>query len=546
MMINSFLEALSIGILLPLFSLILNNSENNFISEHIFKIFSQYNFEPTIEFFLIMIITIFLLKYIFTIYFTKIQTSFLLNLKANLSTKIFEDYLYKSLQFHSNTSSSTMVRNINNEVGKYLNSYLSPILAYLLATFTISFIVLLLLIVNIESTLILILIFGIIHFIIIKAFSKYLKKIGELRQIHDKFSLRYIYEAVRTIIEVNLLGLQTYYKNKFYYHVDKIAIQGTMRSIIGIIPKIIFELTLLLLICYFIFYYSSNNLPLENLMEQLLIYATAAFRIMPSLNSITKSHQKIKFGLPSAELLASIFSNFSKKEIKNEFQKKTTPISFERIIKFENINFSYDEKNIIFKNFNFEIKKNETVGIIGKNGSGKSTLVKLFCGLLESGNGIVKVDDKIIDISSNEWKKLIGYIPQEINLIEGSILENICLGIKSSDCDQKKISKIIEIVELEDFIKSLSEGVQTEVGELGSRLSGGQKQKIGIARALYRNPEILIFDESTSSLDEISEQKFIENLNHKFTGKTKLIISHRPTALKYCNKVLKISLNNKE
>ncbi len=541
MVINSFLEAISIGMLIPLFSVILDSDSNNIVTTQIYSLLSSYGLEPKTEFFLISIIVIFLTKYLFTIYYTKVLTSFILDLRVSISSSIFKDYLYKSLKFHSNTSSATLLRNIDKEVGIFINNYLSPILSYILASLTIFFILVLLMLVNFKSTILLILIFGILYFLIIKSFSKKLVKIGELRQHHEKYSLKYIYEAIRTLIEVKLLELEDYYKNKYFFHSNRIAKQSTMRAIIGILPKIIFELILLIIICYLIYFYTSNNLSIDELFAQLLIYATAGFRIMPALNLITTSHQKIKFGLPAAKLLNETYLNFDPKSYTVKKPEDSSELKFKNNVEFKNINFSYDDKRIILKNFNFKVKKNQTIGIKGSNGSGKTTLVKIICGLIEPNNGHLLLDGREIEANSSKWKKLIGYIPQEINLIEGTIKENLCIGMRDTQFDINKLNNIIDDIQLRDFINKLPNGLDTDTGELGSKISGGEKQKIGICRTLFRDPEILIFDESTSALDIDSEKKFLEILNTRFSNKTKIIISHRLAAFDFCDKIYDLS-----
>ena len=188
MIINSFLEAFSIGLLIPLLSLLFENSSSNQISEFFYSFF---NTQPSINFFLFLLSIIFFLKYSFTIFFTKVQTQFILNLKAELSARLFKDYLDKSIKFHSKTSSATLVRNIDKEVGIYVNNFITPIMSFLLASLTIIFILILLIFVNFKSTILLIVIFGSVNLIIIKSFSKKLNQIGTLRQHHDKFSLKY-------------------------------------------------------------------------------------------------------------------------------------------------------------------------------------------------------------------------------------------------------------------------------------------------------------------------------------------------------------------
>ena len=540
MLINSFLEAFSIGMLLPILSIIFENS-NAQISVKIFTILSRFGIEPKIEFFLIFVLLIFILKYSFTIFFTKTQTSFILDLKAELSSRLFRDYLFKSLKFHTKTSSATLVRNIDKEVGIYVNNFVTPIMSYVLATLTISFILILLLLVNVTSTILLMLIFGLIYFTIIKLTSHKLKSIGTLRQHHDKFSLKYIYEAIRTIIEVKLLELENYYTEKYFFHVNRLAKISTSRAIIGVLPKIIFELTLLIIIFYLIFYYTSNNLPIDDLIGQIVIYMTASFRMMPALNLITSSHQKIKYGLPSSELLKKAYEEIDIQKYSKKSLSQINDINFDNIIELKNVSFGYENDKKIFNNLNIKIKKNQTIGIKGKNGTGKSTLVKIICGLLDPIDGNLLVDNKIVNSNTSDWKKKIGYIPQDINLIEGSIKKNICLSIEDKDFDETRLNKIIDDVQLRELINKLPSGINTNIGEMGSDISGGERQKIGISKALYRNPEILIFDESTSSLDEESEKKFVELLEIKFKNKTKIIISHRLAAFKFCDEIYDLS-----
>ena len=181
------------------------------------------------------------------------------------------------------------------------------------------------------------------------------------------------------------------------------------------------------------------------------------------------------------------------------------------------------------------------IWITGISGSGKSTLVKIICGLLDPIDGNLLVDNKIVNSNTSDWKKKIGYIPQDINLIEGSIKKNICLSIEDKDFDETRLNKIIDDVQLREIINKLPSGINTNIGEMGSDISGGERQKIGISKALYRNPEILIFDESTSSLDEESEKKFVELLEIKFKNKTKIIISHRLAAFKFCDEIYDLS-----
>ena len=243
--------------------------------------------------------------------------------------------------------------------------------------------------------------------------------------------------------------------------------------------------------------------------------------------------------MPAADLLKKAFNSIDKKKyIKADYTNKD--IQFKNKIDLKNISFNYKKDKDIFSKINIEINKYETIGFKGKNGSGKSTLVKLICGLLKPTDGNFYVDNITIDTQSSNWKKLIGYVPQEINLIEGTIKENICLGFQNQDIDERGLEEIIQNVQLKNFIDKFPKGINTSINEMGTDISGGEKQKIGIARALFRNPEILILDESTSSLDKESEMKIISILNTNFNDKTKIIVSHRTDAFKFCDKIFEM------
>ena len=539
MLINSFLEAISIGILLPFLSFTFNDVGNENIIKYFEFILDFFNLESSSLSFLYILFGIYIFKYIYIFWYSRIQAKYLGNLKTELQIRMYGGYLDQPFQFHNNINSSVLIRNITSEISKFINQFLSPILQIFLNTLMIAFIIIMLLIINFKVTIIVMLIFSVCFLIITLIFSKKLNKIGERHQHHDRFILQYLRQGLVGMIETKILSLQKLYLDKFFYHTNNIVKLGVTRYMIGISPKIFYEFIFLTAIfSAVIFTEKSQNFSTEDVILTLIIYAAAAIRVMPSLGAISQAYYKIKYAGPSTKLIYEEFRSFDENKAKKESFKNDSlkKINFSNSIIIKDMSFSYNDKEVI-KYLNFEIKKKENIGIIGRNGSGKSTLLSLICGLLIPTKGTIKIDELDVGKNFDEYIKLIGYIPQNIHLIDDTIEKNISLGADIFKDKKEKLMSVIKKAQIEKLISTLPKGMDTFIGEHGSNLSGGEKQKIGIARALYRDPEILIFDEVTSAMDLESEKKFVEEINKEYSDKTTIIVSHRLSALKYCKKI---------
>jgi len=539
MLINSFLEAISIGILLPFLSFTFNDVGNENIIKYFEFILDFFNLESSSLSFLYILFGIYIFKYIYVFLYSRIQAKYLGNLKTELQIRMYGGYLDQPFQFHNNINSSVLIRNITSEISKFINQFLSPILQIFLNTLMIAFIIIMLLIINFKVTIIVMLIFSVCFLIITLIFSKKLNKIGERHQHHDRFILQYLRQGLVGMIETKILSLQKLYLDKFFYHTNNIVKLGVTRYMIGISPKIFYEFIFLTAIfSAVIFTEKSQNFSTEDVILTLIIYAAAAIRVMPSLGAISQAYYKIKYAGPSTKLIYEEFRSFDENKAKKESFKNDSlkKINFSNSIIIKDMSFSYNDKEVI-KYLNFEIKKKENIGIIGRNGSGKSTLLSLICGLLIPTKGTIKIDELDVGKNFDEYIKLIGYIPQNIHLIDDTIEKNISLGADIFKDKKEKLMSVIKKAQIEKLISTLPKGMDTFIGEHGSNLSGGEKQKIGIARALYRDPEILIFDEVTSAMDLESEKKFVEEINKEYSDKTTIIVSHRLSALKYCKKI---------
>ena len=261
-------------------------------------------------------------------------------------------------------------------------------------------------------------------------------------------------------------------------------------------------------------------------LSSLILFAVAGFRILPSFNRILSSAQDIRYAHYVSKF---IFDSFKEEDLENSKKEKINNIIFKNSIKFEDVFFKYQEINkFAISNINMTINKGDSIGVIGYTGSGKSTFIQLLVGLLNVDKGNIKIDDKIVSSSSYNINNL-SYVPQNIILLDDSIKNNIAFGIDEKEIDITRINECIKSAGLENFIQTLGEDINTNVGEKGVKLSGGQLQRIGIARALYKKPEIIIFDESTNALDEKTEKSvlnYIYDLNLNFSNHfIKLLLS---------------------
>jgi ABC-type multidrug transport system fused ATPase/permease subunit len=313
------------------------------------------------------------------------------------------------------------------------------------------------------------------------------------------------------------------------------------------IPKLILETFVVLIfviIFLFLLYLEKSKSEILTIMG---IYTLCFFRLMPIVSSFLRNSQDLKFFSVSINQLliiqTEIKNNLNINVINNHSKiklKKNKFINFSKII-FKNVNFSYDDKNVIFKNLNFEIKIGEKIGILGKSGTGKTTFVDLLVGLLNPQSGTVNYDKADIKYNFNSIRGNIGYVTQNVFLSENTIVDNIAFGEKKNKINFSKINNLVKALDLSDFINSQEKKLYTLVGEGGAKLSGGQRQRLGIARALYRNPRLVIFDEATSALDSKTEETIMKNLNSIYFKNTTLVmISHRAQTLKYCDKLFSL------
>tara|TARA_B100000965_G_C19595782_1_gene760134 strand:- start:16 stop:1710 length:1695 start_codon:yes stop_codon:yes gene_type:complete len=525
------LEVISIGSLLPFFKTILSENNGNIF----YTLFSYFNLdkENLIYFSIIFLGSIFLIKTIFVSYIIYLKHKFIFELSCSLSKRILVNYQKYPIRKNLISKNADVQRLILIDVSMTSGGILQMCNAF--SEIIILFAALSILI-YIEPIIITFFIFlSLIIFFIYKIFYK--AKIinwGEMRKTYDTNRRSHIVDLLNTLVFSKLIGIKNYILDLYDSSNIKTNYYYQLRERWNEIPRTLLEFIAILFLLIMFCYFYLEGYSFENIVPILGIFTLASLKIIISLNRLIVSINQILFCVPALERVA-IDINQNVFDTKKIISSKNSKFNN---IKFKNVYFKYNKKEI-FKNLNFIINKKDFVGIYGPSGSGKSTLLSLIMGVLEPSNGNIYINGK--DIKKFRFK--IGYVGQSHNLTENSIAENIAFGEKKEKINLNKIDKVLTSLGLKEFIKNLPNKLDTIISEKSSNLSVGQAQRLVIARALYFEPDILVFDEPTSSLDIKNEKEVIKMIQEFSKTKTVFIVSHKKKNLSYCNKIISINKN---
>ena len=533
-------EIIGLGALVPAIGILSNpNSFEKYIPENINHFASQiFGATNLVYFGLSIIVLLYVIKSIFLIYLTWRQNKFSSNLTANLANDLFKGYLEMPYQFHITRKSSVPLSMIQNEISSF--SAVTQAFIQLFSEGTILLgILFTLFYIFPTGTLFIVLFYG-LSVLIFYTLSKTKLTLWGIER-HDLLLKmnKNLLQGFGGIKDLKIYGRELFFAEKFATvnsNSSKIYIKVNTLSFV---PRFFLELLAVVGLIGLIFLMLLFKQPLASILQSLGVFVAAAFRMIPSVNRIMISMQQIKFANVTISKLQNEFSFINENSIKNHRNLNTQIVSFENKLKFKNIGFSYEKSDSIFTDFNLEINSGEFVGIIGTSGSGKSTLVDLLLGLLKPNTGDILSDNISIHNNLKSWQQLIGYVPQTIYLTDDTLKNNIGFGIPESEIDITRVNFAIKAAQLDDYISSLPQGLDTNVGERGVKMSGGQRQRIGIARALYNHPKILVLDEATSALDNLTEHDVMESI-YLMKNITVIIIAHRLSTLNKCNRIIEI------
>jgi ATP-binding cassette, subfamily B, bacterial PglK len=538
-LIGTFLEIFSLGLFIPIMTSLVSPdfSENYPKIVEWLPLLGDLTQKELIVYGVFSISMMYLVKFVYFIFLIRIQGVFVYGVQAKLSLNLLRSYIYRPFVFHLQENSSQLIRNSTTEVGVY-SGVLAAVLNLATEIFVLVGVASVLLYVQPLSTVVIAsTLFLSLYFY--QFFTKnFILKWGKERQYHEGKRIQFLQQSFGGVKDSKILGRESFFVDQYSQSNSTVADVGRKQYILQQIPRYWLELLIIFVLSLLVVTTMSQSNSFEEVIPIIGLFSIASFRMMPSSNRVLNSLQRIRHGAPAVDLISEEMSLLRFDDfIKNKRQK----LEFNKKIQLKNVSFSYPNSELItLQNINIDIKIGDFIGIIGKSGAGKSTLVDIILGLLEPQAGGIYVDK--IDIKSNlkGWQHKIGYVPQNIYLTDDTLRRNIAFGIDDSEINDASLNNAISNSQLEEFVNSLPSGINSMVGERGVRISGGQRQRIGIARALYHNPEVLVLDEATSSLDVETEKKIMQSINLLIGSKTIIIVSHRYTTVSECNHIYRL------
>lgn len=530
------LEMLSIGLIIPLLNIALNPNKNE--SFKLLDKLSNFNFENNLLTVLIVFLAlVFLIKTIFLIYFSWFRANFTQKLFAKISNKMLESYLEKDYQFHLNNNSSIMIKNITIEVGQFIYGSLNPVIILTTEICIFIGISIILFLNNPLAFIYTSVVFIFTTLIMFKFTRTKISKLGDVRHKYDGLRIKSINQSLNGIKPVILTNTEDFFLNLHKNYIKKTIQAGIWVQVYSETPRYIFELILIVTIASLFLFLLSLNYEINSIITTISLFGIASFKIIPSLNRALNQYQNITFNDVATKTILNIIN--SKNDIKLH-KPKYQNTNKKNILSVQELSFYYKNGKKIFQNLNLTFPKYKIIGLVGKSGSGKSTFVDILTGLLPPITGGIFYKGKNINSFKNNWKRVLSYVPQVVYLLDDTIESNIIFGRKKNKNHREFLNNIFKQCQLTELINGLKDKEKTLVGERGARLSGGQIQRIGIARALYSSPKILILDESTSALDQVTEKEILNIIYCIKNVENIFIINHRLQSLDKCDLIYEL------
>ena len=532
--IGMFLETISLGIVVPIIG-ILTQDDYQQKYPFIVDIFGNLSREELISAVMVAMVLIYVVRSLFLFWSLWIQKGFSASVSGRLSQSLFSIYLRQPYMFHLQRNSSTLMRNAKNATS-VVTCGVDPFLVLLTDGLVAIAMFALLIAVEPVGTLAVLLVFGLSTFVFQRTTRRRIDNWGYQVDYHETKILQHLQEGFGGAKDVKVLGRENEFLSQHEKHLGESIRINRIYNVILTLPRSFMEIITIVGLCLLVVSMVVRGRELADIVPILGLFAAAAFRVMPSINRLLMATQTLIF---NRSIIASVYKDFLLDSPDSLTVKSNT--KFASQLELVDVSFQYPTAaTASLQNVSLVVKRGEAVGFVGPSGAGKSTLVDVILGLFAPTSGVVKVDGQDVQQNLRNWQNQIGYVPQAIYLTDDTLRRNVAFGLNDENIDDNLVRDAIRLAQLEEFVATLPEKLETVVGERGVRLSGGQRQRIGIARALYHNPSVLVLDEATSSLDTPTEHGVMQAVQALQGSKTVLIVAHRLSTVEYCDRLYKI------
>lgn len=549
-LIGGILETLGVSMVVPVVSAILDTEDfaKNSMVQRAMDILNITDIMTLVILLIGFLIFIYIFKNVYLIFLYYVQAKFVNNNRCKMSKSLLSQYLNRPYEYFLNADSATILRtiygdldNVYNLLMQYMNMVVECVVAGCLVVY--------LFVSDFFMTMLMIGFLGVASLVVVLVVKKKIKSTGEEVRITQAKLYKWILQSVSGIKDVKISKKETYFEEQYGENAKEYATLQVKNIVYSSIPRSMVETVGVIAILVYLLLNILRGVPVESMLPVITAFGVAAIRLLPSINRINTYMANIAY---YESALAFITEHedvdemrrivYERKPEKKAVQRSDREsLSLGKSIELRQIDFRYPgTQNYIFKDASMTIRIGQSVGIVGGSGAGKTTIVDVLLGLLKPEKGEILCDGVDVLSHMGEWLSHIGYIPQAIFMLDDSIRNNIAFGVKAEEVSDERIWQVLEEAQLKEYVESLPEGLDTQIGERGVRISGGQRQRIGIARALYHNPDFLIFDEATSALDNDTESAIMEAIERLHGRKTMVIIAHRLRTIEKCDCIYRV------
>lgn len=547
--IGGFLETLGVSTMIPVVTVLLTPEK---VQEYI----DQYDFlskicnalhitsvNQVVVSLLLLLMAVYVIKNVYLLFLVYRQNTFITQNRNNMISRVMAEFLNRPYEQYLGADIPTVFRITDSDIPQTFALMLA-LLSLASEAVVSCLIFLVLLIQNVKMTLFVMFVFGVLTLVIVKVLKPRLNRIGAKNQAIQSRIAKWRIQATYGLKDVKVLNREEFFVRN-YYETGKVGANVARNyAVLNNTPRLLIETIFIVSMLGYVAIYINGGGDVSEMMTTIATFGVAAIRVLPSVNRINTYITEIAYTTPSLNFVYENLQQGMKTDAmlaERKANSQKEKLKLDDKIELNHISFHYpDSDKNIFTDAHMVVPRGKSVGIMGSSGAGKSTIVDILLGLLHAQEGQITCDGVDIFKNYESWLAQIGYIPQSIYLIDESIRENIAFGIDADKIDEKRIWEVLEEAQLKEFIEELPEGLDTTIGDRGIRLSGGQRQRIGIARALYHNPEILVFDEATSALDNETEAAVMEAVNSFHGKKTMVIIAHRLNTIEKCDIIYKV------